>query len=361
MEIDEILLLIEKAGAVRLLQKAAQEIHLFHRFFLLLRKDFLLLVVHRFDFPLRRKGVNDPLHIFLGVEPFRVVIAVDGYTVLPGERIHQYPAVRQKVAVRRHGLQVQPEIGDELLRHEPQRGMGAAEDMGKELRIFEIHHAVAQGPLILHMEIGSSFPDDRGIEGIIVERCKHHPGAKPALEILRSRHNHPGLHIVVPILLRQSRQRLPGEDMAAELVNVPAEGRLIHRAERRDGIKVVIHIHESGGSLQLHIIQHEKLVIPDRRRKGDKGIAENSLQIMESVRLIGKGIVPAANAAHKPRKPVLLRILKPLGQRRQSIHKKTIVLHPRLRRRQLHPGTHPPQHLAVRLPNRKKTIGIPII
>lgn len=125
---------------------------------------------------------------------------------------------------------------------------------------------------------------------------------------------------------------------------------------------MTVHIHEGRGAFQLHIIEHEKFIISDGRRKGDEGIAKNGLQVMQGIGLIGKGIVSAADAAHETGKPVLFRILKSPGQRRERIHKKTIILHPRLGCGQLHAGAHPSQHLAVSLPkSKKRTIAISII
>ena len=150
--------------------------------------------------------------------------------------------------------------------------------------------------------------------------------------------------------------------MAAELVDIAGKGRLVHGAEGRDGIEMAVHIHERCGAFQLHIVQHKELIVPDGRRKSNESVAKNGFQVVQGIGLIGKGIVPAANAAHEARKPMFLRILKSPGQRRERVHKKAIVLHPRLWRRQLHAGTHPSQHLAVRLPERKKrTIAVSII
>ena len=255
--------------------------------------------------------------------------------------------------------------------------MGAADDAGEELRIFHVHRTISQGTTVPHPEIGSPFSDDGGVKGLIKEGGKYHPGSQFVLEGPGCGcYEHPGLHVIVPVLFGQSRQGLTGQDVVAEFIDVPGKDRLAHRTKGGHRIIPGFPFQCKGNPLlDLEVIEDEVFILFQGWCKCDKRIAAGFLQVGLRFLLIAECIVPVAeavvsigspeftvfayNITQKSRKSVFFRILISLGQRRQGIHKKTIIPHTLLRCRCLYLRADTPQHLTVS--ETEEIIGIAVI
>ena len=60
--------------------------------------------------------------------------------------------------------------------------------------------------------------------------------------------------------------------MMAELVDIPAENRLVDRPESWHWIIILIHIHERRPPFLRHVVQDKKLITPKSRRKRHKRV-----------------------------------------------------------------------------------------
>ena len=179
------------------------------------------------------------------------------------EGIHRDPAVLQEVCIPRHRLQIQPKIRQKYLRYEPERALRAAKDVRGQLRILSVHHRIPQLAAVLHTEIRSALPDHAGIEGLIIQRRKDHPRPDLILIIARRRHNETRRHIIIPVTLRQPRQRPIRQQMMTELIDIPIKDRRLLRAESRHRIIIPVLLHEGRPLLLHHIIQHKVPVIAE--------------------------------------------------------------------------------------------------
>ena len=179
------------------------------------------------------------------------------------ERIHRDPAVLQEICIPRHRLQIQPKIRQKYLRYEPERALRAAKDVRGKLRILSVHHRIPQLAAVFHTEIRSALPDHAGIEGLIIQRRKDHPRPDLILIIARRRHNETRRHIIIPVTLRQPRQRPIRQQMMTELIDIPIKDRRLLRTESRHRIIIPVLIHEGRPLLLHHIIQHKVPVIAE--------------------------------------------------------------------------------------------------
>ena len=261
-----------------------------------------------------------------------------------------HPQLPQDILICRHGTETAPQIGQELLRHEPQRRMAAPHDMRRQPRPLQIDLTVPQSMPVLCAEIRTALADHHPVESIIGKRSENNPASHLSLQILRRRHDDPRSGLIIPVFLRQPRKRLSRQDMVAELVDIPAENGILSRSECRHGVIVPILIHARNGAFLLHILHDEILVVFNARRKGNEPVSQRLPQMRQCIRLPAERIESESDPAHEAGEAESFRLPEFLGKHRHGVGKKAVVLRPRLGYGRLHHRADAPQDSPRRRP-----------